>query len=107
MQCCIGLGLSIGKASQSGHNDYGTAWGAASIDSDGQDVGPAQATWNVTVAFGSYAFAYSYSLILIEIQDSLAQPPSEAKSMKKATTAGVFITVPLFSANEPQNIDNF
>lgn len=87
MQCCIGLGLSIGKASEKGHPDYGTAWGTTPSQSK------AQGTWNVAVAFGSFAFAYSYSLILIEIQDSLAQPPSEAASMKKSTTAAVFITV--------------
>ena len=33
------------------------------------------------------------SMILIEIQDTMAQPPSEEKSMKKATHTGIFITV--------------
>lgn len=33
------------------------------------------------------------SMILIEIQDTMAQPPSEEKSMKKATHTGIAITV--------------
>ncbi len=37
------------------------------------------------------------SMILIEIQDTMAQPPSEEKSMKKATHTGIAITVSLLS----------
>lgn len=33
------------------------------------------------------------NLILIEIQDTLRQPPSEAQTMKKATRYGIFATV--------------
>ena len=32
-------------------------------------------------------------MILIEIQDTLKQPPSEEKAMKKATHIGIFVTV--------------
>lgn len=53
-QSFIGLGLSIGKATESGHDDYGTAWGVAGESS------PAEATWGVFVALGSMAFAYSF-----------------------------------------------
>lgn len=86
VQAGIGLGMSIGRVSGKTDTDYGTVWGYAGPNT-------AQSTWNVLVAFGSIAFAYSYSLILIEIEDSLAQPPSEAQSMKKATTCAVGITV--------------
>ncbi|ONK57621.1 uncharacterized protein A4U43_C09F2380 [Asparagus officinalis] len=45
-----------------------------------------QKVWRSLQAFGDIAFAYSYSIILIEIQDTIrAPPPSEAKVMKKAT----------------------
>ena len=53
-QSTIGLGMSIGKATQSGHADYGTAWGTIRENST------AQATWNVFVGLGSMAFAYSF-----------------------------------------------
>lgn len=51
VQGLIGLGLSIGKATEKGHADYGTAWGVAGMSS------PAQATWDIFVALGSMAFA--------------------------------------------------
>jgi hypothetical protein len=51
VQGFIGLGLSIGKATEKGHADYGTAWGVAGSSS------PAGATWDIFVALGSMAFA--------------------------------------------------
>ncbi|RVW38575.1 Amino acid permease 2 [Vitis vinifera] len=36
-------------------------------------------------ALGAIAFAYSFSLILIEIQDTIKSPPAEYKTMRKAT----------------------
>lgn len=56
MQSLIGLGLSIGKATEDGHADYGTAWGVAGE----AETSPAQATWNIFVGLGSMAFAYSF-----------------------------------------------
>ncbi|KAJ4731480.1 Amino acid permease 2 [Rhynchospora pubera] len=45
------------------------------------------------VAFGDITFAYSYSLILIEIQHTIkAPPPSETKVMKRATIISVAVT---------------
>ncbi|CAL9065380.1 unnamed protein product [Musa banksii] len=49
--------------------------------------------WRILQALGNIAFAYSYSIILIEIQDTIkAPPPSEAKVMKKATLVSVAVT---------------
>ncbi|KAJ6803398.1 amino acid permease 2 isoform X1 [Iris pallida] len=49
--------------------------------------------WRSLQAFGDIAFAYTYSIILIEIQDTLkAPPPSETKVMKKATLISVVVT---------------
>ncbi|XP_020588040.1 amino acid permease 3-like [Phalaenopsis equestris] len=49
--------------------------------------------WRSLQAFGDIAFAYSYSLILIEIQDTIkSPPPSEARVMKKATLLSVAVT---------------
>ncbi len=56
MQAFIGLGLSIGKATEKGHADYGTIAGV----NHGPNVSPAAASWNIFVALGSVAFAYSF-----------------------------------------------
>ncbi|KAL2497192.1 Amino acid permease 3 [Abeliophyllum distichum] len=48
--------------------------------------------WRSFQALGAIAFAYSYSLILIEIQDTVKSPPSEYKTMKKATLLSVVVT---------------
>ena len=42
------------------------------------------------------AFAYSFSMILIEIQDTLKRPPAEYVSMTKATRIGIFITTAFY-----------
>ncbi|KAJ6417543.1 hypothetical protein OIU84_003300 [Salix udensis] len=52
----------------------------------------ADKVWNVSQALGDIAFAYPYSLILLEIQDTLKSPPSESKSMKKASTIAIVVT---------------
>lgn len=52
----------------------------------------ADKVWNVSQALGDIAFAYPYSLIVLEIQDTLKSPPSESKSMKKASTIAVVVT---------------
>ncbi|KAG8493869.1 hypothetical protein CXB51_011344 [Gossypium anomalum] len=51
-----------------------------------------QKIWRSFQALGDIAFAYSYSLILIEIQDTLKAPPAESKTMKKATLISVGVT---------------
>ncbi|CAN0922934.1 Amino acid permease 2 [Linum grandiflorum] len=48
--------------------------------------------WKVSQALGDIAFAYPYSLILIEIQDTLKSPPSESETMKKASVAAIITT---------------
>lgn len=55
MQAFIGLGLSIGKASEKGHADYGTLGGT-----NHGSASAAATSWNVFVALGSIAFAYSF-----------------------------------------------
>ena len=43
--------------------------------------------------FGDTFCAWLQSMILIEIEDTMAQPPSEVKSMKRATHTGIAVTV--------------
>lgn len=52
----------------------------------------AKKTWLVFQALGDIAFAYVYSFILIEIQDTVKSPPSEYKTMKKATLMSMAVT---------------
>ncbi|KZV46788.1 amino acid permease 2-like [Dorcoceras hygrometricum] len=51
-----------------------------------------QKVWGSFQALRAIAFAYSYSLILIEIQDTIKSPPSEHKTIKKATFLSVAVT---------------
>ncbi|KAJ4981288.1 hypothetical protein NE237_032125 [Protea cynaroides] len=52
----------------------------------------AQKVWKVSQALGDIAFAYPYSIILIEIQDTLKSPPPENQTMKKASMIAIAIT---------------
>ncbi|XP_057419766.1 amino acid permease 2-like isoform X2 [Lotus japonicus] len=52
-------------------------------------VTKAEKVWGTFQALGDIAFAYSFSQILIEIQDTIKNPPCEAKTMKKATKISI------------------
>ncbi|XP_059282128.1 probable amino acid permease 7 isoform X1 [Lycium ferocissimum] len=52
----------------------------------------AQKIWLVFQALGDIAFAYPYSIILLEIQDTLKSPPPENQTMKKASINAIVIT---------------
>ncbi|KAG8660504.1 amino acid permease 3 [Manihot esculenta] len=82
----IGLGLGIAKVVENG-KFMGSLTGI-SIDT----VSQTQKIWRSFQALGDIAFAYSYSIILIEIQDTVKSPPSESKTMKKATLISVAVT---------------
>ncbi|KAK8951723.1 Amino acid permease 3 [Platanthera zijinensis] len=83
----IGLGLGVLQVVANGGvkgSITGMSVGAVTV---------AQKIWRSLQAFGDIAFAYSYSIILIEIQDTIrSPPPSEAKVMKKATLLSVAVT---------------
>ncbi|KAG8385953.1 hypothetical protein BUALT_Bualt03G0098800 [Buddleja alternifolia] len=51
-----------------------------------------QKVWRVSQAVGDIAFAYPYSMIVLEIQDTLKSPPSENQTMKKASVISICIT---------------
>ncbi|CAH8354722.1 unnamed protein product [Eruca vesicaria subsp. sativa] len=55
-----------------------------------------QKIWRSFQALGDIAFAYSYSIILIEIQDTVKSPPTEEKTMKKATLVSVGVTTTFY-----------
>ncbi|KDP32819.1 hypothetical protein JCGZ_12111 [Jatropha curcas] len=82
----IGLGLGIAKVAESGK--IRGSFTGITIGT----VTETQKIWRSFQALGDIAFAYSYSIILIEIQDTIKSPPSEAKTMKKATLISVAVT---------------
>ncbi|XP_058097448.1 amino acid permease 3-like [Magnolia sinica] len=87
----IGLGLGIAKVVETG-----TFKGSLTGISIGPEVTEMQKIWRSFQALGDIAFAYSYSIILIEIQDTIKSPPSESKTMKKATVFSVAVTTAFY-----------
>ncbi|KAL4330185.1 hypothetical protein HN51_036891 [Arachis hypogaea] len=86
----IGLSLGIAKVAERGSfkgSLIGISVGA---------VSEAQKIWRTSQALGDIAFAYSYAVVLIEIQDTLKSPPCEAKTMKKATKISIAVTTTFY-----------
>jgi amino acid permease len=52
-------------------------------------VTTADKVFGIMNALGSLSFAYGFSVVLVEIEDTLRQPPSAAKQMKKACNIAV------------------
>ncbi|KAK7353686.1 hypothetical protein VNO80_19137 [Phaseolus coccineus] len=86
----IGLALGIAKVAETG-----TFKGSLTGIKIGS-VTEAQKVWGVFQGLGDVAFAYSYSQILIEIQDTIKSPPSEAKTMKKAAKISIGVTTTFY-----------
>ncbi|KAL7116846.1 hypothetical protein ACP275_03G031800 [Erythranthe tilingii] len=84
----IGLALSIAKLAGGGHHVRTSLTGTTV----GVDVTGPEKVWRSFQAIGDIAFAYAYSTVLIEIQDTLKSPPPENKVMKKASFVGVSTT---------------
>lgn len=83
----IGLGLSIAKISEEGHSR--TSLTGVTV---GIDVSESEKVWRSFQAIGDIAFAYAFSTVLIEIQDTLKSSPPENQVMKKATFVGISTT---------------
>ncbi|MED6218706.1 hypothetical protein PIB30_028909 [Stylosanthes scabra] len=80
----IGLGLGIATTIGNGRIK-GSITGV-----DTRSV--ADKLWLVFQALGNIAFAYPYSVLLLEIEDTLKSPPPENQTMKKASMCAIFIT---------------
>ncbi|XP_071717083.1 amino acid permease 6-like [Rutidosis leptorrhynchoides] len=88
----IGIALSIAKI----------AGGAQSKTSPtgipiSQSMTSMEKMWSSFSAIGDIAFAYSFSLVLLEIQDTLKSSPPENKVMKGASTIGIAVCTLLYS----------
>ncbi|KGN54544.1 amino acid permease 3 [Cucumis sativus] len=82
------IGLVLGIIQVTDNGKFKGSLTGVSIGS----VTESQKIWRSFQALGDMAFAYSFSIILIEIQDTIKAPPSEAKTMKKATFLSVAVT---------------
>ncbi|KAL3643294.1 hypothetical protein CASFOL_014109 [Castilleja foliolosa] len=80
----IGLGLGLSKVIENNVIE-GSIYGVSASTT-------IQKVWRVSQAVGDIAFAYPYSLIVLEIQDTLKSPPSERRTMKKASVISICIT---------------
>lgn len=83
----------------------GAALGLAKVIGDGKVRGDisgvstaniAGKVWLTSQAVGDIAFAYTYNIILLEIEDTLKGPPPENRTMKKASTAAILLTTFFF-----------
>lgn len=83
----IGVGLSIAKVAGGAHAR--TSLTGVTIGVDGS---ASEKVWRSFQAIGDIAFAYAYSTVFFEIQDTLKSHPSENRVMKKASLVGVSIT---------------
>ncbi|KAI9097773.1 hypothetical protein K1719_025544 [Acacia pycnantha] len=88
----IGLGLGVAQTIENKKIGGSLTGISVGVVIDSQVITETQKIWRSFQALGDIAFAYSYSMILIEIQDTLKAPPSEAKTMKKATFISVAVT---------------
>lgn len=87
----IGVGLALARviSGQGGRTSLtGVEIGAG--------VTAAEKIWRMFQAFGDIAFAYTYSQILVEIQDTLKSTPPENQVMKKASTVAVSTTTAFY-----------
>ncbi|KAF7064381.1 hypothetical protein CFC21_070712 [Triticum aestivum] len=90
-----GIGLGLGIAQTVANGGFGGTLTGVAIGTAGVTV--MQKLWRVLQALGNIAFAYSFSNVLIEIQDTIkAPPPSEAAVMKKATALSVATTTAFY-----------
>ncbi|KAM0950050.1 putative amino acid transporter, transmembrane domain-containing protein [Dioscorea sansibarensis] len=93
----VGLSLGITKVAENGHFG-GSVMGISigTVTSSGTVITPTQKIWRNLQALGDIAFAYSYSIILLEIQDTVKSPPAENKTMKNATLLSIIVTTTFY-----------
>ncbi|XP_057456560.1 amino acid permease 4-like [Lotus japonicus] len=88
----VGLGLGVAKVAE--NKSFKGSLMGISIGTVTQagTVTSTEKIWRTFQALGAMAFAYSFSIILIEIQDTLRSPPAEYKTMKRASRLSITVT---------------
>ncbi|TVU40291.1 hypothetical protein EJB05_13749, partial [Eragrostis curvula] len=89
----IGLGLSIAKVANDGVHAARTSLTGTTV---GVDLSGSEKVWKTFQSLGDIAFAFTYSNVLIEIQDTLRPSPPENVVMKKASFIGVSTTTAFY-----------
>ncbi|XP_057440947.1 probable amino acid permease 7 [Lotus japonicus] len=84
----VGLGLGIKTVIENGRM-MGSVTGVPTSNI-------ADKLWLVFQALGDIAFAYPYTVILLEIEDTLESPPPENKTMKKASMIAILTTTSFY-----------
>lgn len=87
----VGFGLGVAKVIENGEI-YGNLGGISSSTS----ITGAQKAWRILQALGDTAFAFPYSSLVLEIQDTLKSPPPENGTMKKASLFSIMITTTFY-----------
>ncbi|KAK0580553.1 hypothetical protein LWI29_003381 [Acer saccharum] len=88
----VGLGLGVGKVAENASFKGSLTGISIGTVTTAGTVTSTQKLWRSLQALGAIAFAYSYSGILIEIQDTVKSPPAEHKTMKKVTLFSIIVT---------------
>ncbi|KAL8509743.1 hypothetical protein ACS0TY_016813 [Phlomoides rotata] len=80
------IGLGLGAAHVIGEGVIeGSIYGISASTST-------QKFWLVFQALGDIAFAYPFSMIILNIQDTLKSPPAESETMKRASVMSICVT---------------
>eukprot|EP00253_Pinus_taeda_P000774 PITA_00774 len=87
----LGIGLGLAKVIENG-KIQGTLGGISTTIS----LTRAQKVWKILPALGDIAFAFPFSPLVLEIQDTLKSPPAENRTMKKATMISIVITASFY-----------
>ncbi|XP_052192330.1 amino acid permease 3-like [Diospyros lotus] len=88
----VGLALGIAKVSENGSFKGSMMGISIGTMTKAGTVTATQKLWRSLQALGAIAFAYSYSIILLDIQNTVKSPPAEHKTMKKATLLSIIVT---------------
>ncbi|XP_047328903.1 amino acid permease 8-like [Impatiens glandulifera] len=87
----IGIGLALAKI-VSGEKEKSSLTGVEI----GLGISAADKTWKMFRALGDIAFAFTFSQVLVEIQDTLKSTLPENKVMRKANMLGVLTTTTFY-----------
>jgi hypothetical protein len=84
---------AIGALMSIGYSTIAVALGASQAGNHlgsltGRAAPPVDKAFGVLNSLGSIGFAYSSAIVLLEVQDTLREPPAAAVSMKKAVNTG-------------------